>query len=562
MFSRTRGAYALAAFFLFALISVVQGPLRLQALQLSFISDLISTSAPGATSSHVIQFTATTAIPASGKIVLIPENEAFGLQNGYNHLRMSFAVSTSGPFSNRTMATTTSTSTDGVAISPENAVTITLNSTTGIPAGALVRITLNKWTSSPLNPSIEGSYRILIRTLGAANVPIDNGSAMIAIVQGVVVKVASPPTPPMLYNGLPTGEVAAPNGEIEVSFQTNEVATCRYALTPGVPYDSMTEEFLSDAGGTIFHKDIYGHAFSTTYTYYIRCKDSTGTENSGDFIITFYLAAAPISNTSIVTEGGNLGRGGVGIYPNGSNVLYLADVTLAGWGPPQSTITTLKDGVTSGTAQSSGNGVFSAKVSGMERGVYTFSTYATDSESRETSLFTATISLQSGTQNKITNIVIPPSIELDPVSVGIGTDVRISGKSVPGSSVETYLVERGKVGPSALQHFSASSSAQTGAWEVTVPGNKLNKGVYSVQARTRMSAQLESPMSRLAILTVGQVATNNFNRSDLNRDGKVNLVDFSILLSFWTTDDEVADINEDGIVNLADFSIMLFNWTG
>ena len=50
--------------------------------------------------------------------------------------------------------------------------------------------------------------------------------------------------------------------------------------------------------------------------------------------------------------------------------------------------------------------------------------------------------------------------------------------------------------------------------------------------------------------------------ADLNRDGKVNLIDFSIMLFHWGNPDPVADINEDGTVDLTDFSILLFNWTG
>jgi hypothetical protein len=62
---------------------------------------------------------------------------------------------------------------------------------------------------------------------------------------------------------------------------------------------------------------------------------------------------------------------------------------------------------------------------------------------------------------------------------------------------------------------------------------------------------------------VGETAGPDFGlRADLNKDGKVNLVDFSILLVYWKTSDANADINSDGAVNLGDFSIMLFYWTG
>jgi hypothetical protein len=54
--------------------------------------------------------------------------------------------------------------------------------------------------------------------------------------------------------------------------------------------------------------------------------------------------------------------------------------------------------------------------------------------------------------------------------------------------------------------------------------------------------------------------------SDLNRDGKINLIDFSILIFWWQTNggdsDPPADINGNGRVSLEDFSILLFNWTG
>lgn len=47
---------------------------------------------------------------------------------------------------------------------------------------------------------------------------------------------------------------------------------------------------------------------------------------------------------------------------------------------------------------------------------------------------------------------------------------------------------------------------------------------------------------------------------DINGDGCVNVVDFSILLSKWGTNDTGADLNLDGTVNVVDFSILLSNW--
>jgi hypothetical protein len=52
--------------------------------------------------------------------------------------------------------------------------------------------------------------------------------------------------------------------------------------------------------------------------------------------------------------------------------------------------------------------------------------------------------------------------------------------------------------------------------------------------------------------------------ADSNRDGKVNLVDFSILIAFYNVKvplgNPCADINNDGKVNVVDFSILLTQW--
>jgi hypothetical protein len=72
-----------------------------------------------------------------------------------------------------------------------------------------------------------------------------------------------------------------------------------------------------------------------------------------------------------------------------------------------------------------------------------------------------------------------------------------------------------------------------------------------------------SPLSQAAYFGLGRGPSPDFcRRSDLNTDGKVNLVDFSILLFHWNSTNPLADINLDGKVNLVDFSVQLFCWTG
>ena len=75
----------------------------------------------------------------------------------------------------------------------------------------------------------------------------------------------------------------------------------------------------------------------------------------------------------------------------------------------------------------------------------------------------------------------------------------------------------------------------------------------------------ESNFSTSVQLFVGVDGQPTIN-ADLNRDGSVNLTDFSIMIFWWQTNggesDPPADINGNGNVGIEDFSILLFNWTG
>lgn len=68
-----------------------------------------------------------------------------------------------------------------------------------------------------------------------------------------------------------------------------------------------------------------------------------------------------------------------------------------------------------------------------------------------------------------------------------------------------------------------------------------------------------------AVLQAVSTTCKDGDRSgDLNNDGKVNLVDFSILLAFWGTSppfrNPCSDINQDRKVNMVDFSILFAQW--
>ncbi len=529
---------------------------------LSSVSDLISTSAPGtSTVSHTIQFTTANAIPASGKIVITPESGAFSIPGLFDYTDVDVAVSGS----DRTLAATASVGADGVSVSG-SIVTITLNSTTGISAGAQVQIQFGTIATfgttgdiTLTNPSIVDSYRITVQTKNGADVLIDSAATMIAIVEQVVVTGAMAASPPNRANGYPSGTVAANNPIIALSLNTDEPATCRYATSTGVSYYSMTETFVTwSSSSTIHHKNVSGHANSGTYNYYVRCTDSNDFANSDDFTISFSLAATPEFDNSVSL--GDAGPGGVGPFPGGSAYLYQSTVTISGSASPGGRITVLKDGTNVGTVLVAANGTFTITPPAFERGTYTFSTYVTDRSGRRSSSHASTMSFGQGTNNTISNIIIPPTIVTDNESVGTNDTVRVYGEGVPGATIELLIDGAKKFSASTTKSVAGS---QDGLWEISFPASALTRGTHILRARAAIPGRTTSSASTVILLGVGEDPNPRApGNADLNRDGKVNLVDFSILLSNWQTDDEIADINADGTVNIADFSIMLFQWTG
>jgi hypothetical protein len=98
----------------------------------------------------------------------------------------------------------------------------------------------------------------------------------------------SPPdtTPPVRSGGQPTGALPAETTQTTLALTTNEAATCRYSPSAGVPYDAMTQTFVT-TGGTAHSTPVSGLVDGGRYTFSVRCLDAAGNANPDDFAITF-----------------------------------------------------------------------------------------------------------------------------------------------------------------------------------------------------------------------------------------------------------------------------------
>ena len=463
-----------------------------------------------------------------------------------------------------------------------------------------------------INTGATGTYRIDLKIVDG--VEVADAKFVIAVVEQVGVGPidTTEEIPPVRFNGSPTTTVTGVTQSVEIFVETNELAVCKFAREPGIDYAAMPVTFTNT--GLIYHTEVVSVTPDSVQSFYIRCIDDEGNFNIDDYLLQFAVSQAPTgtsnedgevegdgtgtgnngtgsgsggggtsgqSDGQAPTEGGTSGGGGSGGGGGGGTGGKSGDtsgggfestdgpyrsgdgrVTIDGYTSPKSEVVILVDGKEAERVRSDSQGLYSATLDKIARGVYTFGIYALDPNQTKSSTFSTSFTVAGARTSALSNISIPPSVKINPDPVQPGQNVTVSGFTLPNASV---AIENEKdKSPVSRQQFSATSD-QNGAWSVSVPTANFSLGTYKARAKATQGQTISTSFSNYTLYGVGQAASRPLN-ADLNRDGKINLVDFSILLFWWNTNggtsDPSADINADGKVNLVDFSILLFNWTG
>lgn len=234
-------------------------------------------------------------------------------------------------------------------------------------------------------------------------------------------------------------------------------------------------------------------------------------------------------------------------------------VTLQGIAYPSSTVTVLKDSAVAVQVPADPQARFNITVGSLSAGSYTFGVYGTDADGRPGPTVNFTVTLTTGTTVTITGIFLGPTIAADKTLVSAGETLTLLGTTSPSSDVHVY------VSSDAEQEFAAQASS-TGAWSKQILASELNVGEHTARSKAEDPSGAVSEYSNSVAFSVASVADPDagYLRADVNTDGRVDLIDFSILLFYWAQrnpNHPRVDINRDGVVNIIDFSIMLFYWT-
>ncbi|MFZ2555218.1 MAG: DUF4215 domain-containing protein [Minisyncoccia bacterium] len=230
-------------------------------------------------------------------------------------------------------------------------------------------------------------------------------------------------------------------------------------------------------------------------------------------------------------------------------------VVLRGKAYPNSEVNILLDGKVIGSSRADSRAGFIYSTTEITPGTATFGFTSRDSNGVDSITTSVVFEVVQSAVTTVANVFFPPTIDASARQVASGALLTLSGQTVPDAKVVT------QIGPGAPTTLTGVADA-LGVWALQVDTASIGNGTRSAKAFFEETSTVRSGFGKAISFTVGTGEAGEPGSTDFNNDGKVNLVDFSIFLISWNTDDVRSDFNADGTVNLADFSIMLFNWTG
>jgi hypothetical protein len=312
----------------------------------------------------------------------------------------------------------------------------------------------------------------------------------------------------------------------------------------GGPYSFTT------VSGT--NSTITGLSNGSAYYFIVVVKDAFGNR----IATSTQVSATPVAPPQ--TPGGTTGGGGFGGFPTGATE---STVIFSGKAYPRSVVTLLKDAQVAATTVAGGDASFTISLSGVNPGSYIFSLYSEDKYGVRSSLLTFPIAVTVGAATNVGGIFIAPTIDVDKSEVKKGENITIFGQTAANSDVIISV-------NSEEEHFVKTKADNGGIYLQQFDTSVLELGQHTTRAKSSTTTEISSFGKTVGFLvgskTVLKKDTKTCGKGDLNCDGKVNIVDFSILAYWYKRPNPPAnrDLNGDLKVNLIDFSILAYYWTG
>lgn len=319
--------------------------------------------------------------------------------------------------------------------------------------------------------------------------------------------------------------------------------TVGQSTVSGGPYTYTTLGSVTSSSRT-------GLSSGTTYYFVILPEDAFG----NTIATSTEVSATPVAGAAPPPPSAG-GGGGGGILP--------PQAVITGFAAPFSTVYLLKDGQRLGTLLTTSSGAFLFRVSNVSVGNYLFSLYFEDPNRRTSPLLSLSVGLQNFVTTTLDDILLAPTLS---ISSNNRDQIIMTGFTIPEGAVTLSLIE-----DVTNKITTADTIADTdGFYSFSLETESLSPGSFKTLVRSFFDVlssgtnSLEFALGTDSEIEVIGSRSKEFVTTDFNGDGRVNLIDFSILL-YWFDRFEpppAIDLNNDRIVNLFDFSIMAYFWTG
>ena len=321
-------------------------------------------------------------------------------------------------------------------------------------------------------------------------------------------------------------------------------------LVNAVDYSS-TNFILRNPGITIAG----GRSTGTSFEFYSAVGQiSPGQSSSSNFIyqsgILYYgnISVAPVES----------GGGSSGAAP--PNTDLNKKVIFSGKSYPLATVVLLKNAEIVSTINADELGNFQIESPMLSSFDYIFSLYGIDFLGKSSRLIVFPLTLKSYETTNITGVLIPPTLSSDKSSVKKEENITFFGQSFLNSPISINI-------KSSTQNISFDTTSDSnGNYSYELNTSQLSFGQYQVFAEALIEEKKIS--SGFVNFSVGDETIEGGLDCDLlpdfNGDCLVNLVDFSILIYWFDSNDVPSkiDLNSDKKADLIDFSIMAYYWTG
>lgn len=285
---------------------------------------------------------------------------------------------------------------------------------------------------------------------------------------------------------------------------------------------------------------------------------------SGAVFGSAYVIAATVSDSHVLDITAIVPGAVVTPPGGGTNVNPVATVVLSGNSFPSAKLTLLKDGIVFTSLIANPDGTFQITINNLNFGNYQFSLYAEDPSGQVSSSYVVNVPAFSAQPYTYSGIILPPTATASALLIQTGKSFNVFGYSASNSTVEIQTTTG--------QILATGTADANGFYRVDITAN-LAPGLYTIRARAFLNGSISLPSKPIQVLFYrgdlppGQIPPPPIqyaNCVDYNKDHRVNLIDFSILL-FWfgkNPPPPSIDCNGDHVIDIKDFSILMYFWTG